>query len=114
MDAAGLRSGRNLGRAVAAPNRDLIAPARPSELWLLRLNGSAAHPLAGTGGGRYQMNQPRWSVGGRWILFSRTTVVPSRGPSNLFLVRIAPTTGRAVRLVGPIARNVATFGWYRP
>jgi Tol biopolymer transport system component len=100
--------------AVAAPNTDVILFARPSELWVLRADGSSAHALVGTGGGRYQMNQPRWSADGRWVLFSRTTVVPRRGSSDLFLTRIDPTTGRALRLVGPVVRDATVFGWYRP
>src|SRR5262249_31652162 len=62
-----------------------VSPAvtgRSPELWLLHVNGSAARPLAGTGGGRYQVNQPQWSAGGQWILFSRTTVLPHPGPQT--------------------------------
>jgi tricorn protease-like protein len=92
----------------------VIALAGPNELWVLRADGSSAHALAGTGAGRYQVNQPQWSADGQWILFSRTMVVPSRGPSDLFLARIDPTTGRAVRLVGPVVRDSTVFGWYRP
>jgi hypothetical protein len=100
--------------AIAAPNRDVIALARPSGLWALRADGSAAHLLAGTGGGRYQMNQPQWSADGQWVLFSRTTVVPRPGSSSLFLLRIDPATGRGLRLVGPVARDTTMFSWYRP
>lgn len=59
------------------------------------------------------MNQPQWSADGRWVLFRRTTVVPRPGSSGLFLVQIDPTTGRALRLVGPVAPDVTTFGWQR-
>ncbi len=100
--------------AIAAPNRNVIALARPSGLWLLRGDGSSAHVLVGTGGGRYQMNQPQWSADGRWVLFSRTTLLPRPGSAGLFLAQVDPTTGRGLRLVGPVARDTSVFGWYRP
>jgi hypothetical protein len=99
--------------AVAAPNRDVIALAGPSELWVLRADGSSARVLEGTGGGRYQMNQPQWSADGRWVLFSRTPVASRGGSSDLFMEQIDPATGRALRLVGPVVRDATVFGWYR-
>jgi hypothetical protein len=98
---------------------------QPSELWLLRPNGTKAHPLIRAAG--YQLTPLAWSAESRWILFERMRVKPTMGPGELFLAEIS-TAGRLIKIAGPVASDslslgvtpmvdgqlVVPYSWYQP
>jgi hypothetical protein len=72
----------------------------PRALWLLASDGSSRRLLVpGTNGA---VEFPRWSSDGTVILVVLRTGSRWSSPGSLLLVRVDPTSGRLVKLVGPI------------
>jgi dipeptidyl aminopeptidase/acylaminoacyl peptidase len=72
----------------------------PRALWLLAADGSSRRLLvSGTNGA---LEFPRWSSDGRVILVVLRSGSSWSSPGSLLLVRLDPSSGRLVKLVGPI------------
>jgi hypothetical protein len=111
--------------ASSAPNTSAYTFAQASQLWLLRPNGTEAHPLIQEGG--YQLTPLAWSANSRWILFQRMRVKPALGPAELFLAAVS-AAGHLIKTVGPVASSqlslgvtplidgqlVVPYSWYQP
>ncbi len=96
----------------------------PRALWLLASDGSSRRLLVpGTHGA---LEFPRWSSDGTVILVVRRSGSKWSSAGNLLLVRVNPTSGNLVKLVGPVADLGSAPGpgghqewseisdWYRP
>lgn len=96
----------------------------PRALWLLASDGSSRRLLVpGTKGA---LEFPRWSSDGTVIVVVRRSGNQWSSPGSLLLVRVKPSSGRLVRLVGPLADLGSAPGpgghqgwseitdWYRP
>jgi dipeptidyl aminopeptidase/acylaminoacyl peptidase len=96
----------------------------PRALWLLASDGSSRRLLVpGTNGA---LELPRWSSDGTVILVVLRSDSRWSSPGSLLLVRVNPSSGRLVKLVGPIADLGSAPGpgghqlwsaisdWYRP
>jgi hypothetical protein len=96
----------------------------PRALWLLASDGSSRRLLVpGTNGA---VEFPRWSSDGTVILVVLRSGSRWSSPGSLLLVRVNPSSGRLVSLVGPIADLGSAPGpgghlgwaaisdWYRP
>jgi hypothetical protein len=113
--------------ATAAPNTSAYTFSQPSQIWLLRPNGTGPHLLIGDGRGQYQLTPLAWSKDSRWILFQRKRVTATTGAAQLFLAEVS-NAGRLVRVSGPVAsaspslgttplvdgQLVVPYGWYQP
>lgn len=117
--------------ATAASNTGAVSYAvsytEPTQLWLLRPDGSQAHLLIGNDGGRYEVVPLGWSADSRWILFQRMRVKPMSAQAELFLAEVN-LSGKLINTVGPVVRAplslgtapltdgllVLPFSWYRP
>jgi hypothetical protein len=86
--------------AIAASNRDVIALARPSGLWALGADGSAAHLLAGTGGGPLP-DEPASVVGRRAV----GPVPQNNGRAPPRLIQSVPPADRSRLRPRPPARR---------
>jgi hypothetical protein len=96
----------------------------PLRLWLLTADGSSRRLLVpGTNGA---LEFPRWSSDGSVILVILRFGSRWSSPESLLLVRVDPSSGRLVKLVGPIGDLESAPGpgghqqwsaisdWYRP
>jgi hypothetical protein len=96
----------------------------PRALWLLASDGSSRRLLVpGTNGA---LEFPRWSTDGTVILVVLRAGNRWSSPGSLLLVRVNPSSGHLVRLIGPIADIGSAPGpgghqqwssisdWYRP
>jgi len=104
------RRQRPLGRGVRA-------------LWLLSTDGARRMRISGAAKAAYEL--PRWSADGRFLLVVRRGVEPA-STGVLLLIPIDPSSGRAKKPVGPLARLGPAPGqrghgdwsemsdWYRP
>jgi hypothetical protein len=116
------------GRWVAATDtynqKESANQTLPRALWLLASDGSSRRLLVpGTNGA---LELPRWSSDGTVILVVLRSDSQWSSPGSLFLVRVNPSSGRLVKLVGPIADLGSAPGpgghqqwsaisdWYRP
>ena len=110
--------------ATATPSHTESPPGRGIRaLWLLATDGSRRTRLTGAGNDAYEA--ARWSADGRFVLVVRRGL-EVRSPGALLLFRVDPSTGKATRAPGPIARIGAAPGddghtdwsittdWYRP
>jgi dipeptidyl aminopeptidase/acylaminoacyl peptidase len=116
------------GRWVAATDtynqKESANQTVPRALWLLAADGSSRRLLVpGTNGA---LEFPRWSSDGMVILVVLRTGSRWSSPGSLLLVRVNPSSGRLVKLVGPIGDLGSAPGpgghqlwwaisdWYRP
>jgi hypothetical protein len=113
--------------ATVAPNTSSYTFTQPSQIWLLRPNGSRPHLLIGDGAGQYQLTPLGWSADSRWILFQRMQVKPTMGAAQFFLAEVSDA-GQLVGIAGPVAsaplslgtaplvdgQLVLPYGWYQP
>ena len=111
--------------ASTAPSTSAYTFAQASQLWLLRPDGTDAHPLIQDAG--YQLTPLAWSADSGWILFQRMPVKPATGPAELFLAAVS-ADGHLIKTVGPVARSrlalgttplidgqlVMPYSWYQP
>ena len=110
--------------ATATPNRPESPPGRGIRaLWLLASDGSERTRLSGAGNAAYEA--ARWSDDGRHFLVVKRGIEPDSSGA-LLLFSFDPSTGKAARAPGPVARLGSAPGeeghtdwsntsdWYRP
>lgn len=110
--------------STATPNRAVTPPGRGvRSLWLLSTDGKDRARLTDQSEAAHEL--PRWSADGRFVLVVRRGLAPD-SPGVLLLLRIDPSSGKAKRIPGVVARLGPAPGerghpdwsqisdWYRP
>jgi dipeptidyl aminopeptidase/acylaminoacyl peptidase len=110
--------------ATATPNRAETPPGYGvRSLWLLSTTGGDRHRLTDVTDAAFEAS--RWSSDGRFLIVVRRGLQPT-SPGQLLLIPIDPHTGKAGKVVGPVADLGKVAGppghpdwsdvtdWYRP